>query len=475
MATKNSIQKVLNLIKNNHIEFADLKFTDLFGTWQHLTVPVSEINEGAFKNGIGFDGSSIRAWKSINESDMLLMPDPDMVFMEIFAKAPTLSIICDIYDPVTKRSYVKCPRNIAKKALEYLKKSGVGDTAYFGPEAEFFIFDTVRFDSQTPNQSFYYFDSSEAYWNTGAEIEENHGYIAGNNRGYFPDAPTDTLADIRSEIVLALEEAGLRIEAHHHEVASAGQGEIDYRFAPLLTSADYLMMLKHTVKNVAKHHGKTATFMPKPIELENGNGMHINVSVWKKNKPVFAGKDYAGLSKEALYFIGGILKHAPSLMAFTNSITNSYKRLVPGFEAPVYLAYSQRNRSAAVRIPMYTDNPKAKRIEIRFPDPATNPYLGFSGVLLAGIDGIKNKTEPGAPVDKNIFELSNKEASRIKITPASLEEALLALKKDHAYLLEGGVFTEEVIETWINYKMGNEVKPLARKPHPHEFTMYYNV
>jgi glutamine synthetase len=475
MGFKNSVQKALDIIKSNEIAFVDLKFADLLGTWQHLTIPVSEVNEEIFTTGIGFDGSSIRAWKGIAESDMLVVPDPATIFIEKFAAVPTVSFICNIFDPVTKQPYTKCPRNIAAKAIDYLKKTGIGDTAFFGPEAEFFIFDSIRFDSYSPNQSFFYLDSTEAYWNTGADFEENRGFIAGNNRGYFPAAPTDTLADIRSEMVLAMQEAGMRIEAQHHEVASAGQGEIDYRFAPLVTSADYLMILKYIVKNVAQKHGKTATFMPKPIENENGNGMHINVSVWKKNKPVFAGKEYAGLSENALYFIGGILKHAPSLMAFTNSTTNSYKRLVPGFEAPVYLAYSQRNRSAAIRIPMYTDNPKARRLEIRFPDPATNPYLGFSAVLLAGIDGIKRKIDPGKPVDKNIFELSKKEAAKIKTTPSSLQEALDSLKKDNAYLLENGVFTEEVLETWIEYKLEQEIKPLERKPHPHEFTMYYSV
>ncbi len=475
MATKNEIPKALNFIKNNGILFVDLKFSDLFGSWQHLTVPVTEIDEGAFKNGIGFDGSSIRAWKSIEKSDMLLFPDPTTLFVEKFIQAPTVSFICDVYDPETKEPYSKCPRNVARKMNKYLKKTGYGDVAYFGPEAEFFIFDKVKFDSQSPNTSFFHFDSSEGFWNTGSGSESNFGFITGNNRGYFPASPTDTLTDIRNDIVLALQEAGLRIEAQHHEVASSGQGEIDYRFAPLLDSADKLMILKYTVKNIAKKHGKTATFMPKPIEVENGNGMHINMSLWKKGKPVFAGKEYAGLSKEALYFIGGILKHAPSIMAFTNSLTNSYKRLVPGFEAPVYLAYSKRNRSAAIRIPMYTDNPKAKRLEFRCPDPSTNPYLGFSAILLAGLDGIENKIDPGEPLDKNIFELSKEEADRIPTTPTSLEEALNALKEDNDYLLKGDVFTKDLIETWINYKMENEVLALARKPHPHEFTMYYNI
>ncbi len=475
MAKKTSVQKALNFIKQNDIKFVDLKFTDLLGMWQHLTIPVSEIDEDVFKKGIGFDGSSIRAWKNIEESDLILIPDPDTMFVDKFEKYPTLSFISDTYDPETGKPYDKCPRLIARKAANYLKKTGFADKAYFGPEAEFFIFDEVRFDSQSPNHSFYFFDSAESFWNTGSEGDSNFGYVVGNNRGYFPVSPTDTLSNIRSEMVLALQEAGLRIEAQHHEVASSGQGEIDYRFAPIVDSADKLMILKYVVKNVAKKHGKTATFMPKPIEVENGNGMHVNISLWKKGKPVFAGKGYGGLSDTAFYFMGGLLKHAPSIMAFTNSSTNSYKRLVPGFEAPIYLAYSRRNRSAAVRIPMYSEDPKSKRFEFRCPDPSMNPYLGFSAILLAGIDGIKNKIEPGEPIDKNIFDLPEKESAKIPTTPVSLKEALMALEKDHEYLLAGDVFSEELIETWINYKMEKEVKPILTKPHPHEFTMYYNI
>ena len=474
-ADKASVQKALNYIKSKKFVFVDFKFIDLLGTWQHYTMPAKEVNEGTFSYGVGFDGSSIRLWKNIHESDMLLIPDPATMFEDHFFDTPTVSFICDIYDPITKDKYEKCPRSIARKAEEYLKSSKIGDIAYFGPEAEFFIFDTVRFDSHSPEQAFYYINSIEAHHNTGEDFEANRGYIAGRNGGYFPAMPTDTLTNLRGEMVKTMLDWGIDIEAHHHEVASSGQCEIDMRFQPMLKMADYLMMYKYAVKNTAVKFGKTATFMPKPFENENGSGMHVNMSLWKKGKSLFAGKSYAGLSETALHFIGGIIKHAYSIMAFTNPITNSYKRLVPGFEAPVYLAYSQRNRSAALRIPMYSDNPKAKRLEFRCPDPAANPYLAFSAILMAGLDGIENKINPGDPVDEDIFALPKKKAAKIGSTPATLGDALNALKRDNKFLMKGGVFTEAVIESWIEYKFNNEILPLAIKPHPHEFTMYYNV
>ncbi len=473
-AKKSAVQKVLDFIKKNDIMFVDLKFMDFPGQWQHFTVPVSEFDANSFKNGFGFDGSSIRGWKKINESDMLIIPDPETMFVDQFVKAPTVSLICDVYEPATKEKYSRCPRSIAQKAEAYLKSTGIADTAYFGPEAEFFVFDDVRFDSK-PNGTFYFVDSVEGNWNTGRDEAPNLGHKPRYKEGYFPVPPVDSLNDLRNEMVINLMNVGIPVEAQHHEVASGGQCEIDLRFQPLLKSADQLLMFKYIVKNTAKQYGKTATYMPKPIEGDNGSGMHVHVSLWKKNKPLFAGNGYAGLSDTALYFIGGILKHASSLLAFTNPTTNSYKRLVPGFEAPVNLAYSQRNRSAAVRIPMYSSSPKAKRIEFRCPDPSSNPYLAFAAMLMAGIDGILNKIDPGEPLDKDIYDLPPEELANVPSTPSSLENALRALAEDHEYLLKGNVFTEDVIETWINYKFEREVRALALRPHPFEFQLYYDV
>ncbi|RMD48827.1 MAG: type I glutamate--ammonia ligase [Ignavibacteria bacterium] len=469
-----SVDKALDFIKKNKIQFVDLKFMDFPGQWQHFTVPVSEFSASSFKDGFGFDGSSIRGWKKINESDMLIIPDPDSMFFDQFIEAPTVSFICDVHEPATKEKYSRCPRSIAQKAIAYLKSTGIADTAYFGPEAEFFVFDDVRFDS-APNSSFYFVDSAEGRWNTGREENPNLGYKPRYKEGYFPVPPTDSLNDLRNEMVLNLQELGIPVEAQHHEVASGGQCEIDLRFQPLLRAADQLLMFKYVVKNTAKRHNKTVTYMPKPIEGDNGSGMHVHMSLWKKGKPLFAGKGYAGLSDTALYFIGGILKHAAALLAFTNPTTNSYKRLVPGFEAPVNLAYSQRNRSAAVRIPMYSDSPKAKRMEFRCPDPSSNPYLAFSALLLAGLDGIQNRIDPGEPLDKDIYDLPPEELANVPSTPGSLDEALKALEADHEFLLKGDVFTEDVVKTWIDYKTENEVKALALKPHPHEFAMYYDI
>jgi glutamine synthetase len=466
--------KVLSYIKTNKIKFIDMKFMDFPGMWQHFTVPAAEFDADSFKDGFGFDGSSIRGWKAINESDMIIIPDAETMFLDPFIKAPTLSLICDVYEPATKEKYSRCPRNIAQKALAYLKSTGIADTAYFGPEAEFFVFDDVRFDS-TPNSSFYFVDSEEGRWNTGTDEAPNLQYKPRYKEGYFPVPPTDSLNDLRNEMCERLLDMGIPVEAQHHEVASGGQCEIDLRFQPLLTSADQLQIFKYVVKNTAKAHGKTVTYMPKPIQGDNGSGMHVHSSLWKKGKPLFAGGSYAGLSEMALYYIGGILKHAPALLAFTNPTTNSYKRLVPGFEAPVRLAYSQRNRSAAVRIPMYSNSPKAKRVEFRCPDPTANPYLAFSALMLAGLDGIQNRIEPGDPLDKDIYDMPAEELANVPETPGSLEGALKALANDHEFLLKGDVFTEDVIETWINYKMENEVKPMALQPHPYEFSLYYDV
>jgi glutamine synthetase len=469
-----AIENIFKIIKEHKIKMVDLKFMDFPGQWQHFSVPVHELTESSFEEGFGFDGSSIRGWKSINESDMLVIPDPTTAFIDPFIEVPTLSLICDVYDPVTKEKYERCPRYIAQKAEAYLKSTGIADTAYFGPEAEFFIFDDVRFD-QNAHEGYYHIDSIEGQWNSGRDEKPNLGYKPRYKEGYFPVPPTDSLNDIRNEMVLIMEQCGLQVEAQHHEVATGGQCEIDFRFAPLVRCADNLLIFKYIVKNVARRHGKTATFMPKPLFGDNGSGMHCHQSLWKNGQPLFYGNGYANLSELALYYIGGILKHAPALCAFTNPTTNSYKRLVPGFEAPVNLAYSQRNRSAAIRIPVYSSSPKAKRIEVRFPDGSCNPYLAFSAMLIAGIDGIINKIDPGEPLDKDIYSLPPEELKNIPSTPGSLEEALKALEKDHEFLLRGDVFTEDVIEAWIKYKWEKEVNPMRMRPHPYEFMLYFDV
>jgi len=469
-----AIDKVLKYVKDNNIQFVDMKFMDMPGQWQHITFPVTQFNAGSFEDGFGFDGSSIRGWKAINESDMLIIPDPNTMWLDPFVSAPTISLTCDVYEPATKEKYSRCPRNIAQKAQAYLLSTGIADTAYFGPEAEFFVFDDVRFDS-SQNNSFYFVDSVEGKWNSGRDEGPNLGYKPRYKEGYFPVSPTDSLVDLRNEMVINLMNAGLEIEAQHHEVASGGQCEIDVRFQPLVLAADQLLMFKYLIKNTAKKNNRTVTFMPKPIFGDNGSGMHVHSSLWKKGKPLFAGNGYAGLSELALYYIGGILKHAPSLLAITNPTTNSYKRLVPGFEAPVNLAYSQRNRSASIRIPMYSNSPKAKRVEFRCPDPSTNPYLAFSAIMMAGLDGIINRIDPGEPLDKDIYDMEPEELKNVPSTPGSLDAALECLKKDHDYLLKGDVFTEDVIETWIKYKTDKEIKPMALQPHPYEFTLYYDV
>ncbi len=468
------VDKVLKFAKDNKIQFLDLKFMDFPGQWQHFTVPIGQLEASSFEDGFGFDGSSIRGWKSINESDMLIIPDPESLFVDPFIDAPTISLICDVYEPATKEKYSRCPRSIAQKAAAYLASTGIADTVYFGPEAEFFIFDDVRFDSK-PNTSFYYVDSQEGRWNSGREEGPNLGYKPRYKEGYFPVPPTDSLTNLRNDMVLNLIKCGVDVEAQHHEVASGGQCEIDLRFQPLVKAADHLLLFKYIVKNTAKNKGKTVTYMPKPIFGDNGSGMHVHSSLWKKGKPLFFGNGYAELSELALYYIGGILKHAPSLLAFTNPTTNSYKRLVPGFEAPVNLAYSQRNRSASVRIPMYSNSPKAKRMEFRCPDPSCNPYLAFSAMLMAGLDGVMNRIDPGDPLDKDIYDMPPEELANVPSTPGSLNEALKNLADDHEFLLKGDVFTEDVIETWIKYKVDKEIKPMALQPHPYEFALYYDV
>jgi glutamine synthetase len=427
-----------------------------------------------FEEGLGFDGSSIRGWQAIHASDMLVVPDPTTAIMDPFTEAPTVSFICNIVDPITKEEYTRDPRHIARKAESYLKSTGIGDVAYFGPEPEFFILDEVRFDTNQ-HESYYHVDSVEGRWNTGRAEGPNLGYKPRYKEGYFPVQPTDSQQDIRQEMVMTMERVGIRVEKQHHEVATAGQAEIDMRFLALVKMADALQWYKHVVKNVARKHGKTATFMPKPIFLDNGSGMHTHQSIWKGEKPLFAGDGYGGISPLGMNYIGGILKHAPALAAFTNPGTNSYRRLVPGFEAPVNLAYSSRNRSAAVRIPMYSPSPKAKRIEVRFPDPTCNGYLAFAAMLMAGLDGIEKKLDPGEPLDKDIYALTPEELKDVPSMPGSLEEALDNLKKDHEFLLKGDVFTEDVIETWIGFKMDNEVNAMRLRPHPYEFALYYDA
>lgn len=467
-------QEVLKMIQDQNIELIDLKFVDLFGIWQHCTFHRSLIDEDSFTNGVAFDGSSIRGWKAINNSDMAMRPDPTTAWIDPFMEVPTLSMVCTILEPRTGELYDRDPRSIAEKAVDYLISSGIGDTVFCGPEPEFFIFDNARFD-QVGHQGYYYIDSAEGTWNSGRdEAGGNLGYKIRNKQGYFPVGPTDTLQDIRSEMLLTMGKCGVPIEKHHHEVASGGQCELGIRFAPLVHAADYVMTYKYIVKNVARKHGKTATFMPKPMFGDNGTGMHTHMSIWKDGQPLFAGDKYASLSQLALHFIGGLIKHAPSILAFTNPTINSYKRLVPGYEAPVNLAYSQGNRSASIRIPLTGTNPKAKRLEFRCPDPSCNPYLAFSAILCAGLNGIKNQIDPGEPLDVDIYELTPEELSKVPSTPGSLEGALENLQRDHDFLTEGGVFTEDFIENWISYKLDNEVNPMRLRPHPYEYMLYYD-
>jgi glutamine synthetase len=471
---KEDIQPVFDLVRAEEVRMVDFKFMDFPGQWQHFSVPISEFDEGTFENGLGFDGSSLRGFKSIHQSDMVIIPDPTTAMIDPFVQIKTLSLVCDIFEPLTREKYERCPRHIAQKAQAYLLQTGIADTAYFGPEAEFFIFDDVRFASGE-NHAFYELDSIEGRWNSGRDEGPNLGYKPRYKEGYFPVPPTDHLNDLRNEMVRVMIECGLDVEAQHHEVASGGQAEIDLRFKPLLVAADQLLTFKYIIKNTATKFNKTVTFMPKPLFGDNGSGMHVHMSLWKQGKPLFYGDGYAGLSETALYYIGGLLKHAPALCAITNPTTNSYKRLVPGFEAPVNLAYSQSNRSASIRIPMYSTSPKAKRIEFRTPDPSCNPYLAFSAMLMAGLDGIINRIDPGDPLDKDIYDMKPEELKDVPSAPGSLEEALMHLQRDHDFLLRGNVFTEDVIQTWIDYKLAREAKMLALRPHPYEFSMYYDV
>lgn len=467
-------QEALNYIREQKIQIIDLKFIDMPGIWQHLSLFHDQIDETAFTDGVPFDGSSIRGWKAINESDMTMVIDPTTAWIDPFMAEPTLSFICSIKEPRTGEPYGRCPRTIAQKAVDYLVTTGLGDTAFFGPEAEFFIFDDVRYD-QTQNSGYYYVDSIEGRWNSGKEEPGgNLGYKPRYKEGYFPVAPTDTSQDMRTEMLLTMAKCGVPIEKHHHEVATGGQCELGFKFGTLIEAADNLMTYKYVIKNVGKKYGKTITFMPKPLFNDNGSGMHVHQSIWKDGQPLFAGDQYAGFSQMGLHYIGGILKHAPALLALTNPTTNSYKRLVPGFEAPVNLAYSQGNRSASVRIPLSGTNPKAKRLEFRCPDASSNPYLAFAAMLCAGLDGIKNQIDPGEPLDVDIYDLSPEELSKIPSTPGSLEGALEALEQDHAFLTETGVFTEDFIKTWISYKLDNEVNPMRLRPHPYEFALYYD-
>jgi glutamine synthetase len=474
-------EEVLRFVKENNIKIVDLKFNDLPGLWQHFSIPASELTDiddptrGIWVDGIGFDGSSIRGFQKIQESDMILIPDPETAVIDPVCETPTLSIICDIYEPLNKQPYTRDPRYIAKKAEEYLKSSGIADLSYWGPEMEFFIFDDIRFD-QNQHYGFYYIDSDEAAWNTGREEKPNLGYKLRYKEGYFPVPPHDSLQDIRSEIILTMIRTGIPIEVHHHEVATAGQNEIDMKFTTLTRMADNMMWYKYIVKNIAKKHGKVATFMPKPIFEDNGSGMHVHQSLFKGGKNVFFDpKGYALISQTAKYYIGGLIKHAASLSSIVAPTTNSYRRLVPGFEAPVNLIYSARNRSACVRIPVYTDNPKTKRVEYRPPDNSCNGYLALPAMLMAGLDGIENKIDPGEPLDKDSYHLSPKESARIKTVPSSLEEALDALEKDHDYLLKGDVFTTDVIEVWLEYKRSKEIDEVRLRPHPYEFYLYFDV
>ncbi|MEO5360727.1 MAG: type I glutamate--ammonia ligase [Nitrospirota bacterium] len=467
-------KEVLEFAKKNDAVMVNLMFVDFPGMWQSFAVPIGQLNEKSFEEGFGFDGSSIRGWQAINASDMLMLPDPSTAMMDPFRQYPTLNLICNILDPITKASYTRDPRYIAQKAQKYLQSTGIADTAYFGPEAEFFIFDDIRYD-QTTNSGYYFIDSKEGIWNSGRDEKPNLGYKPRYKEGYFPVSPNDSMEDLRSEMVMMLQKCGIEVEAQHHEVATAGQAEIDMRFSPLVKMADWLMIFKYVVKNVAYKNGKTVTFMPKPLFQDNGSGMHVHQSLWKADKPLFPGNGYAGLSEMALHYIGGILKHSRAIAAITNPTTNSYKRLVPGFEAPVNLAYSARNRSASIRIPMYSASPKAKRIEVRYPDPSCNPYLAFTAMLMAGIDGIENRIEPGEPLDKDLYDLEPEELATVPQMPGSLDEALNNIEADHEFLLKGDVFTEDVLKTWIAYKWEKEVDAMRLRPHPYEFYLYYDV
>jgi glutamine synthetase len=470
-----AVKDALDLVKKNKVEIVDFKFVDVPGLWQHFSIPAGELTAELFEEGIGFDGSSIRGFQSINESDMLLIPDPETAVMDPFTEHPTLSLVCNVIDAVTRESYSRDPRYVAQKAEKYLKSSGMADISYWGPEIEFFIFDNIRFD-QAQNHGYYYIDSEEGFWNSGQNDKQNLGYKIRYKEGYFPVPPMDQYQDLRSEMVKNLEKCGIKIEVHHHEVGTAGQTEIDMRYTTLTKMADQVLLYKYVVKNTARQRGKVVTVMPKPLFQDNGSGMHTHQSLWKGGKNLFYDKKGYGLiSETARYYIGGLIKHAHALCGFIAPTTNSYRRLVPGYEAPINLVYSARNRSACVRIPMYSTSEKAKRLEFRTPDPSCNPYFAFSAMLMAGLDGIRNKIEPPKPIDKDLYELEPEEAAKVKSMPGSLDQALDALEKDHDFLLRGDVFTKDVIETWLDYKRKKEVDAIRLRPHPHEFALYFDI
>ena len=463
------------LAKEAKAKIVDLKFTDLPGVWQHFSIPIEDLNDELFEEGIGFDGSSIRGFQSIHESDMLLVADPETACLDPVLDVPTLNLICNVLDPVTRQHYSRDPRYVAQKAETHLRTTGIAEVSYWGPELEFYIFDDVRYD-QTAHCGYYFIDSNEGVWNTGRQENPNLGYKLRHKEGYFPTPPADTFQDVRSEIILKMKEVGVPAEVHHHEVGTAGQGEIDMKYTTLTKMADSVMYYKYLVRNVARKHGKTATFMPKPIFGDNGSGMHTHQSLWKGDTNLFWDeKGYAQISQTAKYYIGGLLRHAPALLGLCAPTTNSYRRLVPGFEAPVNLVYSQRNRSAAVRIPVYSNKSKSKRIEFRCPDPACNPYLCFAAQLMAGLDGIRNKINPGEPIDKDLYELGPEEAASVRSTPGSLAEVLDALQKDHEWLLQGDVFTHDVVETWLTYKRERELAAVNLRPVPYEFYLYFDL
>ncbi|HXH61051.1 MAG TPA: type I glutamate--ammonia ligase [Fimbriimonadaceae bacterium] len=466
-------KEALELIKNQEAQFVDFRFTDLFGVWHHFTIPANQFEAEMFEDGLGFDGSSIRGFQAINESDMLLMPDPDTIFMDPFAHHPTAVMVGDVEDPITRERYSRDPRYVAHKATQYLRSTGIGDTVYFGPEAEFFVFDKMAF-LNSPHECSFQVDSAEAHWNSNDEGAL--GYLHRPKGGYFPCAPSDKLHDLRSEMVLMLQEVGVDVELHHHEVGAAGQCEIDIRFNEMLTMGDTLQKYKYVVKNTAARYGMAATFMPKPLLGDNGSGMHCHQSIWKNGENVFFDQQgYAGLSDSARWYIGGLLKHAPSILAFSNPSTNSYRRLVPGFEAPINLIYSARNRSACIRIPMFSNSPKAKRIEFRAPDPSCNPYLAFSAMLMAGLDGIQNRIEPLDPIDKDLYELPPEEKADIPQTPRTFREVLENLREDQDFLMKGDVFTQDLLDAYVDYKLKHECLEIEVRPHPYEFFLYNDI
>ena len=467
-------KEVLALIRQREVNTVDLRFMDFPGLWQHFAIPADALTEETFEEGIGFDGSSVVGWRAINEADLLVIPQPETALIDPFAARPTLTMLCNIQDPITQQDYTRDPRNIARKAVSYMRGTGLADLCMLAPELEFFVFDDVRFD-QRGHEAYYHVDSVEGSWNRGRAEQPNLGYKPASALGYFPCPPTDSLADLRTEMSQTLAECGIATAAHHHEAATGGQSEIDLTPRPLIESADQVMLAKYIIRNVARRHGKTATFMPKPLYGDNGSGMHTHFALWKNEQPLFAGNQYAGLSDLGMYAIGGILKHARALCAFANPTTNSYKRLVGGFEAPTKLSYSRRNRAAILRIPIYSPSPKTRRVEYRCPDGAANPYLLFSAMLMAALDGIQTKASPGAPLDKDIYDLQPEELADVPAVPESLDASLAALKADHDFLLRGDVFTPDVIDTWIWYKRTHEIDALRVRPHPYEFALYYDV